>query len=215
MPFSDYGSLQATIGKDWLNRSDLTVQIPDFIALAEATMKRRLRRTSVRVQIPLTLLAGTIDTIVPPADMVELRSIRLVTGQPDLDRPLTLVSPEVLAEASARQAYAVGRPRWVSIIGGNIVVAQPPDQLYTAEIIYFQSLVPLSGTNTTNIVLTAAPDAYLFGALLQAAPYLEHDERIPVWQAKFDAAIDELNDNRDREEYNASVRQGRLPMVFG
>jgi hypothetical protein len=205
---TNYGELQASIA-DWLNRADLVAQIPDFIALAEAKMKRKLRRTSVRTTITISS-----DTTAPPADMVELRSIRLITGQPDLDRPLTLVSPEVLAEMRAMQGNAIGRPRWVSMIAGQIVVTQPPDATYTAEIIYFQSLIPLSNTNTTNIVLTAAPDAYLFGALLAASVFLEHDERIPVWQTGFDNAIDELNDVRDREEYNASVRGIRLPVVF-
>jgi hypothetical protein len=210
MPFTDYGALQTSIAS-WLNRNDLTAQIPDFISLAEAEMARRLRRTSVRN----TNFSIASDTTAPPADLVELRSIRLITGQPDLDKPLTLVSPEVLAEMRAMQGAAIGRPRWVSIIAGQIVVTQPPDQTYTAEIIYFQSLTPLSNASPTNIVLTAAPDAYLFGSLLQAAPFLEHDERMPVWQSKFDNAINQLNDVRDREEYNASVRGIRLPVVFG
>ena len=179
MLITDYGSLQTVLAK-WLNRSDLVEDIPGFIQLAEAEMKRTLRRTSVRTTINIAS-----DTTTPPADMVELRSIRLITGQPDLDRPLTLVSPEVLAEMRAMQGNAIGRPRWVSMIAGQIVVTQPPDSTYTAEIIYFQSLVPLTNTNTTNIVLTAAPDAYLYGSLLQAMPFLEHDERMATWQPGF------------------------------
>ena len=80
---------------------------------------------------------------------------------------------------------------------------------------YYESLDPLTTTNATNVVLDEAPDAYLFGALLQAEPYLEHDDRIPIWREKFDRAIDQLNDVRDREEYMASLRPIRLPVVFG
>jgi hypothetical protein len=75
--------------------------------------------------------------------------------------------------------------------------------------------VPLSATNLTNSILTEASDIYLYGALLEATPFLEHDERIPVWKAAFDGAIAELDDQREREEFQASIRPARLPVRFG
>ena len=39
MAISNYSELKAAIA-DWLNRSDLTDSIPDFIALAETRHKR-------------------------------------------------------------------------------------------------------------------------------------------------------------------------------
>jgi hypothetical protein len=209
MALDTYAHLQTAIA-DWLNRSDLTTQIPDFITLCEAEIKRRLRRTSVRDTIDIDDVA--ID---PPSDLAELRSIHLVSGSPSQDVPLRVCTPETLAERAARSAGAAGRPSDVAIIAGQLVFAPAPDQLYTAEIVYFASLDPLTTTNPTNDVLDEAPDAYLFGALLQAEPYLEHDERIPTWQSKFDKAIDQLNDVRDREEHNASLQPIRLPVVFG
>ena len=90
-----------------------------------------------------------------------------------------------------------------------------PDQAYAAEVFYFQQLSPLSSTNTTNSVLTEAPDLYLFGALKEAEPFLEHDERIQVWETKYADALTQLLDVRDREEFNASLQPIRLPVVFG
>jgi hypothetical protein len=63
--------------------------------------------------------------------------------------------------------------------------------------------------------LDEAPDIYLYGALAEAAPYLEHDERLPVWKALFTDALASLDNVRSREETNASIRPGRLPVVFG
>lgn len=209
MAFDTYANLQASIA-DWLNRSDLTALIPDLIGLAEAEMKRRLRRSVTRTTITITA-----EAVNPPADMAELRSIYLVSDQPALDTPLRICTPEMLAERRARQANATSRPSDVAYIAGQLVFAPTPDQIYTAEIVYFSQLSPLSVSNTANAVLAEAPDAYLFGALLQAAPYLEHDARIPVWRDGFDRAIDQLNAVRDREEYSASIRPIRLPMVFG
>ncbi len=209
MSLDTYANLQLSVA-DWLNRSDLTAVIPDLIALAEAEIKRRLRRTSVTGQIDVD-----DEFVNPPSDMAELRSISLVTGSPTLDGPLRVCSPEMLAERKARNAAAAGRPSDVAIVAGQLQFAPTPDQVYTANIFYYQSLDPLTATTASNDVLEEAPDAYLFGALLQAEPYLEHDERIQVWREKFDRAIDQLNDVRDREEYTASLRPIRLPMVFG
>lgn len=208
MALDTYANLQTSVG-DWLNRTDLTSVIPDFIALAEAEIKRRLRRSVTR-----TTLTIDGEAITPPADMAELRSIYLASDSPTQDTPIRIATPEMLAERRARNAGNTGRPTDVAYVAGELLFAPTPDQTYTAEIIYFTQLTALSNTNTTNAVLQEAPDAYLFGALLQAEPYLENDPRIPVWQDRFDKAIDQLNDVRDREEYNASLRSLRLPIVF-
>ena len=210
MALNNYGALQTAVA-DWLLRTDLTTQIPDFIQLAEAEISRRLRRCSTRTTITIVDRETTL-----PADAVELRSLYLQSGEPYKDVPIMIVSPEMLAEVRARRANTAYRPLAASMIAGTLVVAPDPDQSYTAEIIYFQALSPLTGgtSSSTNSVLTDAPDIYLYGTLLQAEPFLEHDERAPMWQQKFDTAINQMNDVRDREEYNASIRPVRLPIVF-
>lgn len=209
MSLDTYSNLQTEIA-DWLARTDLTARIPTFITLAEVEIKRRLRRTSV---------AGTLtvsaETVAIPVAIAELRSISLVSSSPSLDYPIRICTPEMLAERKARNAGIAGRPTDMAVMGSNFVFSPAPDQSYTANIFYFSSLTPLSGSVATNTVLIEAPDAYLFGALLQAEPFLEHDERMATWQGKFDNAIDQLNNVRDREEYAASIRDVRLPRVFG
>lgn len=209
MALDSYTALKASVA-DWLARTDLTTQIPDFITLAEVEIKRRLRRTSTR-----TTLSVTGETVAIPADLAELRSISLSSGTASQDIPLRVGTPEMIIERKARSAGASGRPSDVAIMAGLFVFAPPPDQTYTANIFYFASLTPLSNSVASNTVLVEAPDAYLYGALLQAEPYLEHDERTATWQKKFDAAIEQLNNVRDREEHSASLQPMRLPMVFG
>lgn len=208
MSFSTYSDLQTAVA-DWLNRTDLTATVPDFISLAEAEIKRRLRRTSVRTTITISSEETT-----PPTDMAELRSISLETASPSGDVPLNIVTPEMLAETRARNDAVAGRPTDAAYMAGKIVVSPSPDQSYTARILYYSSPTSLSATVSTNTVLAEAPDAYLYGSLLQAAPYLEHDERIPVWREAFDRAIDQLNEMRTREEYAAGLKNVRLPVVF-
>ncbi len=209
MALSTFTELKTSIA-DWLNRTDLTTQIPDFVALCEAEMNRRLRRTTTRDTLTIDAAAVT-----PPTDMAELRSIYLVSSSVTQDRPMRVSTPEMLAERRARSGGVAGRPDTVAVFQNELLFAPDPDQEYEAEIIYFAKLTALSTSNTSNVVLVEAPDAYLFGSLLQAAPYLEHDERSAVWREKFDAAIDQLNMVRSNEEYMASTRDVRLPVVFG
>ncbi len=212
MALNTYSALQTAVLK-WLNRendSDLALQIPDMITLCESRIKRELRRSSTRTTI-------TIDdeAVTPPTDMAELRSIYLVSGSPSNDVPIRVGTAEMVAERRARSAGVTGRPTDVAYVAGQLLFAPAPDQTYTAEIVYFTALTPLSNANTTNAVLQEAPDAYLYGTLLEAAPYLEDDERVPLWESKFAAAIRSLNDVREREEFAASLHPARLPMVFG
>ena len=208
MDLSNYVGLKAAVA-DYLNRSDMSDRIPTFITLAEATLKRRLRRKTTRATISIAAESTTL-----PADVAELRSINLRTASRWLDTPLDIGTPEQLAEVRARYATA-GRPIRGAMIGRKLVVAPEPDATYSADITYFSQLTPLPATDSTNDVLAESPDLYLFGALMEAAPFLEHDERIPTWERKFEKALAELNAVREAEETNASLRPARLPRRFG
>jgi hypothetical protein len=72
------------------------------------------------------------------------------------------------------------------------------DSSYTAELVYYAKLSKLSDSNTTNWLLTAAPDIYLYGALMQAAPYLKDDARIGTWSQMYLTALQDLQTADDR-----------------
>lgn len=207
MALTTYTELQTSVG-NWLTRTDLATQIPEFITLAEAEIARVLRKSSTRQTVTLSEESLSLGSAVG-----ELRSVRLVTGSPDRDLPLEIGTPEIFWEWKAR-FRASGRPLKASLIAGKLVVAPVPDAPYPAEIVYYNALVPLSSTNPTNEVLRDDPDVYLFGALMQAAPYLKNDERIPVWEAKFQRGLDQIETQYQRKE-SASIQPVRLPVVFG
>ena len=72
------------------------------------------------------------------------------------------------------------------------MVAPTPDQDYSFEILYYERVQPLDSTNQTNWFTVYAPQALLYGSLLQAMPYLKNDERIPMWQQQYDLIINTL-----------------------
>jgi hypothetical protein len=69
------------------------------------------------------------------------------------------------------------------------LVAPTPDLAYNYEVLYYERVQPLDITNQTNWFTQYAPQAMLYGSLLQAMPFLKNDERIPMWQAQYDKVI--------------------------
>jgi hypothetical protein len=59
-------------------------------------------------------------------------------------------------------------------------------------VLYYERVQPLSSANQTNWFTVYAPQALLYGSLLQAMPFLKNDERLPMWQAQYDAIIQTL-----------------------
>ena len=49
------------------------------------------------------------------------------------------------------------------------------------------------------------PDIYLYGALLQSAPFLKDDARVPIWDGLYQRAIEALNLESDRAEISGAT----------
>lgn len=191
MALTTYNELKTSVA-DWLNRTDLTAVVPDFISLAEAQIERALRTRQMIVRA-----TASIDTeySAVPADFLETKSIKLNTN------PVTSMqfeSIDAMDQLKATTYIAAGQPRYFSIVGGQIRVLPVPDATYTAELTYYAKLTKLSSTNATNWLLTQAPDVYLYGSLMQAAPYLKEDERITIWATMYARGLEELQIADDR-----------------
>jgi hypothetical protein len=191
MALTTYTELKASVA-DWLNRTDLTNVIPDCISLAEAQIERTLRTRQMIVRA-----TASIDTeySAVPADFLETKSIKLNTN------PVTALvfeSIDALDSLKSTTYISPGRPGYFGIVGGQIRVLPVPDSTYTAELIYYAKLSKLSSSVATNWLLTQAPDVYLYGSLMQAAPYLKDDSRVPVWAAIYTRGLEELQIADDR-----------------
>ena len=181
MAITTYADLQAAIA-DWLDRADLTLRIKDFIALAEAQMNRGLRVRRMVSRSTASVDGGFAEL---PSDYLQAIALRL-----DGER-LAPAPPEVIADYRSA-SDSPGKPRVFAIVGGELQFFPSPDRAYDVELTYHAKIPALSVSNPSNWVLAEAPDAYLYGALLQAAPYLRDNEAAQVWNAGFTAALDGL-----------------------
>ena len=195
MALANYTDLKASVA-DFLNRSDLTSVIPDFVTMAESEFNRtlRVREMSARTRAPIDS-----QYVKLPADFLGLRNIDLLTD------PVTPMSYKNLQNLDIHRAGdATGKPIYYSIIQNNIEFAPVPDGDYTIEIVYYQK-VPALASNSTSWLLDAHPDAYLYGTLQHSAPYLQSDERIGVWAGKYQQIIEQIITSDEKAKFSGST----------
>jgi hypothetical protein len=201
MSISTYSELQAAV-ENWLAREDLADRIPEFIALAEAKFNRELyvRQMETRSTTDTDPLDDEPEFVSLPSDFQSMRRVRLssVQGKPRL----SFLSGTQADEFRYGVADGAGQPAYFTIIGSELELIPTPDDEYTVEMVYRKN-IPALASNSTNWLLTLAPDAYLYGALMEAEAYIQNDPRIAVWLAGLSSAVNSLNSLGQTSSYNS------------
>jgi hypothetical protein len=203
MALGTYAQLKTSIA-DWLNRSDLTSAIADFIMLAEAEFNRTVRVRQMIVRANATLDSEYTQL---PSDFLQMENLVLLTTTPT---KLEFLSDEQSDDFYTRYFSAAGTPRYYTIIGDTFkAVPSPGTDTTQVQMTYYGKIAALSDNNTTNWLLTKHPDLYLYGALLQSAPYLQDDSRIPVWNAAYERGIEAMKLEQERANYSGTTPRVR------
>lgn len=204
MAIATYSDLKSTIA-DWLNRTDLTAVIPSFISLAEAAFNKDER---FRNQKSIVRATATFDEEYEalPSDYLEMLNLTNLTTV-----PFTRIQFLTLNQADEykRSFDTSGVPKYYSIVGSQLQLLPVPGASITAEMVYYAKIPALSDSNTTNWLLTNHPDVYLYGTLIQSAPYLKDDERVAVWASLFEKAVNDMDVADDRALYAGAVIKAR------
>jgi hypothetical protein len=195
MSFTSYSDLQTTIA-GYLARSDLTTQIPDFIRLAETRLRRDLRIRQMLKSVTTETVAAD-STVELPSDFLEVRDF-VVVGNPVV--PLNYYSPSAFNRNT--RSWESGKPKDYTVLATDFQLAPIPDSNYTVKMFYFAAPTFLSDSNTSNAFLANTPDALLYGALLEAAPYLMDDARINTWGTMFDRAMASITRSDEQGQYS-------------
>jgi len=89
-------------------------------------------------------------------------------------------------------ASTTGLPKYYAEFDNNtFMVAPAPDSAYEVELHYYYrpaSLTTTTGSETTWLSENA-PNAMLYGSLVEACTYLKNYEAIPVYESKFQEAL--------------------------
>lgn len=170
----------------WSKRSDQTAQLPGFVSLVESRFNRRLRTRQQE-----TAFTGTIDAggeLALPTGFLAMKAVWLSGSQAQpLDaQSLDYITANRSLESQAT-AFAVGASSLAFDGSGDV------------KGVYFKAIPGLvaDGSNWLSLM---AYEAYLFGALAEAALYSFDAERAAAYYGRADALISELisNDQRDR-----------------
>jgi hypothetical protein len=218
----------------WLNRetdTDIEARVPDWIVLCEARIRRqqewfRQIYSLANAGVPLaisdypqelpayvrevtamwnanTASHGEIEILTPSAwrGFVKLDSSvgavpRKAVIVPQMDRFL-----QATDAGAAQGAFLYLWPE------------PPTDSTLSVDFEYIRDLDPIT-TNAVGGLFLRHPDLYLYGTLVESAPYLQHDERLQLWESRFNQAVKEINIERERAQFAASRKRPTLPRVF-
>ena len=191
---SDYATLRGAVAS-WLARADLTSAIPDFITLAEARINRTLRSWQRQGVAAGTSVASEIPI---PADLYDVQSLRVFrAGQ----------WGEIFPVPLTKLLDCKGLPTGYALTGGVLRLQGTQDVDY--ELAYRATVPALSDIATQNWLLTREPGIYLYGALIEAAPYIKDDARAQIWAMQYQTLLDDLNVIDD------GARYGNAPALVG
>jgi hypothetical protein len=174
----------------WLDRSDLTVRIPDFVTLCEARVNRKLRVREMQLDADVSLTGGT-RTAALPSDFGEVRRL-YINSSPV--RRLEYISSDDYWDRYLNTN--TGKPVAFAIEGSNLVFGPIPDSSYTAKLLYYRKMPAIS--STAHGLFTANQDLYLYGSLVSAEPYMKNDKRYGLWEKQFNDILMELESQTSR-----------------
>ena len=189
MSITNYSELQTAVA-NWLNRSDLTTYIPDFIALGEVRINRdisKMNLVGLEKRATADLTAGDAY-LGSPTGILVIKSVK-VSGSPNV--VLKYMTPDALSETY--NSTATAKPRAYTIVGDEIKFGPIPDSAYTVEITYTSKETALSDGNTSNWFTANAPDLLLYAALMEAEPFLKNDARTQTWAGMYGSSLDALD----------------------
>lgn len=206
MALNTYAALQSAVA-DYLARDDLTAQIPDFITLNESRMNKALRTRHQETSNASFSIDAATEAL--PTDFLEARTF-IIQGSPN-------VVLEYLSASDLESMYTSGsgKPQHYTVIGSNFKFGPSPDSTYTGTLVYYAKIPALSVSNTSNWVLANYPDLYLYGTLIEAAPFIMNDERIQIWMGLYDRAIAGLQQSDERARWNGAPLTQRVNVQVG
>jgi hypothetical protein len=181
----DYFWLLAQV-KEWAHRTDLDTKIPAFVLLAEKRIKTMLRPRANETVATVTLTPGVASTAMP-SRLLHTYALSIPGVMPRL---------EYMTIGQLNRVFSpddVGAPRAYTTVNDTVYFGPTPDAAYSVVCTYRAEALQLNADSPVNSLLTAWPNVYLFGALVELAGWLGDDAAAAKWESKFQDAIAGIN----------------------
>jgi len=196
---------------NWLNRSDLTARIPEFISLAEASFNRNLRTRDMLVRSTASTSSQYVSL---PSDFLEMLNIELTSTSPP--KRLVYITSDRSDDYRERDNNTTGTPSYWTIEGISIQLFPTPSESVTLQLSYYQDIPALSGLadNSNNWLLSAHPDIYLYSTLMQASPYIMDQQSAQIWDGLLSRSMQELQMADEKSRYAGGTLNMRPKYVY-
>jgi hypothetical protein len=165
---------------------------------------------TMKVRTALTINQGDHTLINPIPNYKELISAQLTDSNSFTYPPLKKEDRLFLGFSTTQgRPLKISRlPRTETSLTPDAVPTQDfelwpqSDATYTLNMIAYQYSSPLDGViYTSNGWTEKAPEALVFGALVEAAPYLSQDERLGTWRGELQQVLEGLYSSEKSERY--------------
>jgi hypothetical protein len=172
------------------NDAGFVAQIPRLIMLTEQSIAAEIK-TLLQLNVVNTTLLPDNPVLEKPVRWRKTISMK-INGEPIRNRSMDYISQYQSESDPGQPIY------YAEYDYDHWALAPLPDAPYEVEIIYFSRIQPLDEQNQENLLTREAPQALLYGALLQAQGYLKNIEKIAVWKQYYDQAIAALRGEDQR-----------------
>ena len=183
MALATYADLLASIAA-WMNRTDLTTVIPDFVTLAESRIARDLRLRMQIINTTQSTVAGA-RAIALPSDWLEFENVGIAPGSAASEISYT---PAGFLDSRYPDNGTTGKPVLYALQGSSMQLAPTPDSVYVISLVYYARF-PALATAGTNWLMANFPAVYLHAAMNEAALFTMNDERAAHWDAMYQSSV--------------------------
>jgi hypothetical protein len=149
---------------------------------------------------------ATLDSryVQVPNNWLETLRFNITSGA---TKKLDYVGPEDMLQKRELNNDATGVPQYYTQIGEAMEVFPTPSGEFPMQLAYYERIPSLSDSTTYNWLLQDEPDVYLYGTLVQSAPYLLDDARMQVWATLYENALMSLQKASDDTRFGGSGRR--------
>lgn len=202
MALNTYAGLQAAVSS-WMGiqASDISTKIADLVTIAEARIFREARTKDQEATLSVAISAQTAAL---PSDYVALKYAYVNTSP---IYPLEMRSAQWLYKAYPQRSSS-GIPCYIAREASTFIFGPSPDSGYTITGVYYATQGPLSST-TYNLFLNN-PDLYLFACLAESEVLVGRDSRLPLWEAKYQKILSDVNGFSMGNDHSGGVLTMRL-----
>lgn len=165
--------------------SDFNTELPYLINDAEAQIAVELKAQLFLRSTTAQMTAG-VWVYTKPTRWRETISINFGAGAAQETRTQLLPRSYEFVVAYAPDRTAQAAPElYADYDNQHWLFGPTPNAAYYYEVLDYELPQPLDAANQTNKITENAPQLLLYGTLLQTAPYLKNDERLPTWTEKY------------------------------